>query len=304
MRKSIYIPLKDTKIHISVTGKGYPIFMLYGGPGLDINYFGNFFDGLQDEFMLIYVDYRSHGKSEDADAKTLTLEQFAMDVKDLSKELNLNEYALLGHSLGGYVCLQYAITYNEKRTPLILLNTLYNRVNPEPFRESCIANLRQADQEKVRLADEFIQRSKGLQMDELKKLQKEYEGKASHRPKNFPFASIEQTKYLRNVNFKPQIDEVMYPNYSKFDISDKLHLIKHPICIITSTHDYECDPSQSLTMHEKINDTELHIIENTGHTPFIVASKEINKIIREFLKRKITIKNFSQRSLNNYEQIF
>jgi proline iminopeptidase len=58
------VPIGDTKLFIVEHGKGYPLLLLHGGPGLDHTMFGDYLNQLTNQFRLILVDQRSQGRSE------------------------------------------------------------------------------------------------------------------------------------------------------------------------------------------------------------------------------------------------
>src|SRR5437016_3126601 len=86
-----------------------PLIVLHGGPGLDHTMFRPYLDPLGDEFRLLYVDERGQGRSERVDPATLSLDVFARDVDLLADALELERFALLGHSFGAIVTTKHAI---------------------------------------------------------------------------------------------------------------------------------------------------------------------------------------------------
>ena len=84
--------------------------VLHGGPGLDSQLaFRPYLDPLGDEFRLLYVDERGQGRSERVDPTTLSLDVFARDVDLLAEALELERFALLGHSFGAIITTKHAI---------------------------------------------------------------------------------------------------------------------------------------------------------------------------------------------------
>ena len=83
--------------------------VLHGGPGLDHSSFRPYLDPLGDEFRLLYVDERGQGRSERVDPATLSLDVFARDVDLLADALELERFALLGHSFGAIITTKHAI---------------------------------------------------------------------------------------------------------------------------------------------------------------------------------------------------
>src|SRR5438105_15696221 len=70
--------------------------------------FRPYLDALGDEHRLLYVDERGQGRSDRVDPATLSLEVFARDVDLLAEALELESFALLGHSFGAIIATYHA----------------------------------------------------------------------------------------------------------------------------------------------------------------------------------------------------
>src|SRR5919206_1631792 len=90
-------------LNVEELGGGFPLIVLHGGPGLDHSMFRPYLDPLGEDFRVVYVDERGQGRSDRVDPKTLTLEVFARDVDLLAQALELEHFALLGHSFGAII---------------------------------------------------------------------------------------------------------------------------------------------------------------------------------------------------------
>ena len=106
-----YVTIEDTRLFIAERGRGYPVLVLHGGPGLDHHMFGDYLDSLADQYRLIFVDQRSQGRSDRRPESTWTLEQMTRDVTSLARAMGLDRYAVYGHSFGAFVALQHAVDF-------------------------------------------------------------------------------------------------------------------------------------------------------------------------------------------------
>ena len=119
-------------------GRGQPIIVLHGGPDFDHSYLLPDLDRLADAFRLIYYDQRGRGRSADQvlpEEVTLT-----SDIDDLDKvrqHFHLESSALLGHSWGAVLALEYALRHPERVSHMILMN-------PAPASASDLAVFRKA----------------------------------------------------------------------------------------------------------------------------------------------------------------
>src|SRR5215207_4985273 len=119
-----HVDIGDTRLFVVERGQeGYPLVCLHGGPGLDHWLFADYLDGLAPDVRVVLVDQRGHGMSDPAPAEQLTLARYARDVVDLARALELDEYAVLGHSFGGFVAQRLAVDDPGAASALVLVAT-------------------------------------------------------------------------------------------------------------------------------------------------------------------------------------
>lgn len=117
------IPVGKATLYAREIGRGQPIIVLHGGPDFDHGYLLPELDRLADSFRLIYYDQRGRGKSADQVLpEDVTL---ASDVEDLNRVMQhfqLESAAVLGHSWGAVLALEYALRHPTRVSHLILMN--------------------------------------------------------------------------------------------------------------------------------------------------------------------------------------
>jgi proline iminopeptidase len=116
--------INGTDLFYRSVGTGWPCFIIHGGLGLDHTYLHPWLDPLGDQLQLIYYDQRGNGRSGRPPLDTLTFAQFCADVEALRMHLHHERIALLGHSYGGFIALEYARRYPERVSHLILVDTV------------------------------------------------------------------------------------------------------------------------------------------------------------------------------------
>jgi proline iminopeptidase len=104
-------------------GRGLPIVVLHGGPDFDHNYLLPQLDPLADSFRLIYYDQRGRGRSaDDVRADEVTIESEVADLDALREHFHLPSIAVLGHSWGAVLAMEYTIRHPERISHMILMN--------------------------------------------------------------------------------------------------------------------------------------------------------------------------------------
>ena len=114
--------IRDVSLFVEVVGHGYPLLLMHGGPGAD-HWTMRPFRRCSDRFTLVFYDHRCNGRSTGAPVTSMTWENLTADADALRQSLGFEKWAVLGHSFGGHVALEYALRYPERVSHLVLLDT-------------------------------------------------------------------------------------------------------------------------------------------------------------------------------------
>ncbi len=101
------------------------VILVHGGPGgYDHSYFKPWFAPLADVAQVIYLDLREHGRSGRHDPEAWTFAGCADDIAAFGDALGIERPIVLGHSMGGFIALDYGIRYAARAGGLVLLSTM------------------------------------------------------------------------------------------------------------------------------------------------------------------------------------
>ena len=95
------------------------------------------------EYHVITVDLRGHGDSDNPGSYTMT--QFVADLRALMDHFRLVRPILIGHSLGGYLSLAYALAHPDEVSALVLIASGpgFRKIEArEEWNEAVISNAR------------------------------------------------------------------------------------------------------------------------------------------------------------------
>lgn len=91
---------------------------------------------LQPHFRIVAPDLRGHGDSEWAKGSSYSLSDNVHDLTRLMRVLNVQDAAIVGHSMGGMIALAYAGTYPDRVSRLAVLDGAFlSGSQPAPIAE-------------------------------------------------------------------------------------------------------------------------------------------------------------------------
>ncbi len=106
------INFKNSSIRYKCEGSGTAVVLLHGYLE-SLNIWDKFSKKLSEKFRVISIDLPGHGQSGIL-ADIHTMELMAGAVESVLNNLNVDKCVLIGHSLGGYVTLAFAVSYPER----------------------------------------------------------------------------------------------------------------------------------------------------------------------------------------------
>jgi len=115
-----YVQANDAKIYYEVYGKGQPIVLLHGGLFGSTVEMAAFIDSLQQDFQVIAISTRGHGKSE-LGSEPLTLEQRANDAMAVINAVTKDSVMVLGFSDGGYTAYQLGAMFPNRIKKMVVM---------------------------------------------------------------------------------------------------------------------------------------------------------------------------------------
>jgi proline iminopeptidase len=109
-------------LYCRTVGEGPPVVVLHGGPDFDHTYLLPELDRLADSVRLVYYDQRGRGRST-GEPNEVGIASEVEDVDRVRREFGFGSVAVLGHSWGGLLAMEYAVRHPERVSHLILANT-------------------------------------------------------------------------------------------------------------------------------------------------------------------------------------
>jgi len=244
-------------------GDGVPLLMIHGFP-LDRTLWRSQIEGLQSVARVIAPDLRGFGGSGAA-PETMTMDEYAADLKALVDSLNLKQVVLCGLSMGGYVALAFLARYPDAVQGLILANTRAG-ADSEQAREGRHAAAKKAFDEGVAaIADAMLPKMLT-------------EATIAHRPRLT--ASV---RSMMAGQHPAGVAAALRGMAARPDRTPLLGSIHVPTLIITGQADTLIPVSESEAMNEAIPGSQLVIIPDAAHLSNVEAPEAFNGAVRELV---------------------
>ncbi len=131
---------KGAKIHYKVEGSGekVPLVLLHGFLE-DLEIWSEIVKELQKERQVICIDLPGHGRS-DGIANEHSMKLMADAVREVLKSLEITGFSIAGHSMGGYVSLEFLKNFPKMLKSVMLINStpLEDTVEKREIRERSV----------------------------------------------------------------------------------------------------------------------------------------------------------------------
>src|SRR5262249_39458696 len=228
-------------------GEGSPLALVHGHP-FNRSMWRNQIGPLSSRHRVIAPDLRGYGESKIVSDKT-PLEDFARDIAALLDDLNADDVILCGLSMGGQILLEFYWLFPQRVRALILADT---------FAQLDSAERRQ---ERYDTADRLLK--EGMDKYAAEVLPKMIAPKTIREQP----AVTEHVLLMMRTTPPEGAAAALRGRAERRDYTPLLPQIKVPTLIIVGSDDEFTPVSDAQFMHQRIPNSNIVIIEGTGHIP-------------------------------------
>ncbi|MGD9107773.1 MAG: alpha/beta hydrolase [Gammaproteobacteria bacterium] len=263
-----FAKVNNVKLYYEDHGQGFPL-VLISGFGADHVVWDAVLPFLRPHYRIIRFDNRGAGRS-DAPDEFYDIETMADDTAALMDYLQIEQAYICGHSMGTSISLNFAFKYPHKVSKLILCNG-YPKINALSTMVFKIFDRMIDAAVDVNILGDFFTPWC-------------YANAVLSNLDNYPevtarIAYGKTSKYPQTViGFKRQLEALL-----SFSIDEKLQKINAPTLLIAGSDDILTPLEDAQYLTERIPNTRLWVIDDTGHMTFVEKPQESSKIINDFL---------------------
>lgn len=248
------VSVNDVQIAYASAGAGSPTVCLVHGTGGSSQVWASQLAGVADLARIVTVDLPGHGRSPGPIPNGI--EEAAAAVADFLDALHITDVVIGGHSMGGAIAQQFALSYRQRVAGLILIGTGARlRVLP-------------------RLLDVLaIDERAGV--DLLMSL-----AVGAKAP-----AELKATLHQSTADNPPGVVLGDLQACNRFDVMRRIATVTAPTLVICGDEDQLTPPKYSRFLGERIAGARVVVVPEAGHYVQVEKPRETTAAIREFLAR-------------------
>ena len=277
----------SSRLFVREVGTGQPIVIVHGGPDFDHEYLAPELDGLAERFRVVYYDQRGRGRSFAGEAPgDVTIAGEVEDLDRVRAWTGADSIALLGHSWGGLLALEYAIRHSDHLSHLILLNTA-------PASHGDMVDMRhelraqRSAKESARMAE--LRSDPAFMAGDIAAESEYYR---IHFGSTVPPERLDELVRRLRISFTPEavvaaraIEDVLYQdswNQEDYDLIPNLRSLTVPTLVIRGGSDFI--PAEGVRrIVDAIPGTRFVELPDAGHFTFLEQPERVRSLITEFL---------------------
>lgn len=248
-----YLELEHSLLHYEEHGEGTPMILIHGACE-NASFWKAQTEVFQKRNHLVLIDLPGHGQSARL-GDEVSIPTYSMILKEVIQGLDLDTPFLLAHSMGGAVAMSVAVEAPKLVRGLVLANT----------------------GARLGVLSEILA---GLETDFAATIQ------TIIAPRELGTAHADSLlEWISNemVLTDPSVGLGDFLACSRFDIRAKLKNISTPTLIVSGDQDKLTPIKWAAYLSENISDSELAVIQGTGHLTMLERPEAFNQILEEFL---------------------
>lgn len=258
------------RIGYEIRGQGHPL-LLIAGVGYSRWFWNRLIPLLEDRYQIIAMDNRGAGES-DKPPGPYTVPMMAADTAGLLDALGIQGAYVMGHSLGGFIAQELAISRPDLVAKLVLASTNHGGMKVIPITQEALEVMTRREGDpldlirrgiEVACAPGFAVRHPDLVQDLI-----------AYRLGNPVPPDAYQAQVMAGMGMAALTDE---------EVDRRMAALTMPVLILTGDQDKVVPPGNADLMARKIPHAQVKIIPNTGHLFPFEDPLTTAAILKEFL---------------------
>jgi proline iminopeptidase len=282
------LKVSDVRLWYRVAGRqgGVPVIFLHGGPGQGSQVF-QAFGGPQLERTqrLVYLDQRGAGRSDrPSNLSKYSMDIMVEDVEQLRRHLGVPRMALLAHSFGTRLALEYAARYPQHTAAVVLAAAATNLLRSLDLQ---CQRLAKDDPAAYARATQGVQASAFPRCDTRRAYPGE-EGRAFALRNLFPDPAmvpvVDRLESVNGGNTGEASRALFQQGYMQYRFT-RAAQVRAPVLVIAGGRDFQAALEVQQDLVKELPRGRLLIYPANGHFMFVEDPARFARDVAEFLRR-------------------
>jgi proline-specific peptidase len=286
-----YIPFRNYNVWYRIVGDReepgkLPLLCLHGGPGIPHDYIESLEMMAATGRRVIFYDQLGCGNSDQPhDPLLWTVDLFVDEVGVMRGALGLDRLHLFGHSWGGMLAMQYALTQPAGLVSLLIASSPASMPQWVAEANRLRADLPPAVQQILRKHEEAGTTNDPAYQEAMMVFYRRHICRLDPFPEglNRAFEKLAQNPEVYNTMNGPSEFHVIGA-IKDWEIVNRLGEIRVPTLVTSGRYD-EVTPAIAETVHRGIKGSKWVIFEHSGHLPHAEEPERYMQVLDQFLRR-------------------
>lgn len=254
------VNLETISLYYEEQGAGEPLLMLHG-LGSDGRSWEYQIEPFAEHFRVIVPDVRGHGRSAKPPGP-YSVAQFSNDIFALLDHLQVDQFHLMGLSMGGMIGFQMAVEQPERFKSMIVVNSGPELI-PRGFKEKW----------------QILQRKLITRFVAMEKIAEIIGTRLFPEPHQ---AELKEQFIQQMGGNDPKAYKAATNALLGWSVSDRLDRIQCPLLIVSADMDYTPVAFKEAYMRQ-LPTSQLHVVENSRHATPVDQPEAFNTAVLQFL---------------------
>jgi proline iminopeptidase len=265
------------------TGKGTPLLVLHGGPGVP-SYYLKPLTGLADERPVIFYDQLGAGHSDHVtDTALWNTSRFLDELKAVRSALGLTRVDLYGHSWGAMLVVDYLLSKPQGVEACILASPPISVPRWQHDADSLLGTLPDSVQEVIHKNEAAGTTDSPEYQDAVMEFYQRYLARKQPWSADIDSSFSQMNQALYTYMNGPS-EFAVTGALRDYDRTAQLNEIKIPTLLIVGQYD-EAVPSTVRSFQRLVPNSEMVIVPNAGHLAMQDDSALYIQALRDFLRK-------------------
>ena len=257
--------------YVDYGSAGKPAMLCLHGGAAHAHWFDFVAPGFTADYRVLALDQRGHGDSAWAEPPAYSYERYAADLAEVVEQLDLRDFVLVGHSMGGTVSLEYAAEHPGRVARLIVVDSTLQMTAE---RVAALRDVGSRQGSQYATQEEFIARFRLRPASTLT------------APGIIRHLALKSARQFPDGTWRHKFDRNVYATRETTDGLPRWNHIKIPALLVKAERSQRISPQVYAEVKSRCPQAELVEVPNADHHVTLDNPTGFVRAVTSFLKKR------------------